>query len=195
MRKRFDDIFTAMMLAAGVAVILIVCLCLFHSIAGVLLDTVPATSISIEPPQVSLLAKNEEDKPLAQDEAQIQEDKTVTYDPNIPLSPELQSVLQEACDIYQVPECLALGLIEVESRFDPDADNGQCYGLCQLNRDYFPDKLSPADNIREGMEYFGRCLTRYGGDMAAALTSYNAGHDTGYRGYANAVMAAAERWR
>lgn len=29
----------------------------------------------------------------------------------------------------------------------------------------------------------------------AALTAYNAGHDTGKRSYANAVLAVAEKWR
>ena len=31
--------------------------------------------------------------------------------------------------------------------------------------------------------------------FSAALTAYNAGHDTGNREYAEKVMAAAERWR
>jgi len=160
----------------------------YNSLVNVLslIDKKIELVIQAEPPQESAT--------VLEEAAPIQEDKPVTYSPDIPLSPELQGALRQACDIYQVPECLALGLIEVESRFDPDADNGQCYGLCQLNRDYFQDKLSPADNIRAGVEYLGRLLKQYG-DMAAALTSYNAGHDTGYRGYANAVLAAAERWR
>lgn len=111
----------------------------------------------------------------------------------IPLDYELQDVLRTACAEFDVPVALALGLIETESRFDPEADNGQCYGLCQLNRDYFPDGLAPAENIRAGLEYLGDLLDRY--DTAeAALTAYNAGHDTGARGYARAVLAAAERW-
>ena len=74
-----------------------------------------------------------------------------------------------------------------------DADNGQCYGLTQLNRDYFPDGLSAADNLREGIHYLGRLLEQHG-DMGAALTAYNAGYDTGSRAYAGAVLRAAEWW-
>lgn len=68
-----------------------------------------------------------------------------------------------------------------------------CYGLCQLNPRYFPDKLPPADNIRYGIRHLEGLLEQCG-DAAAALTVYNAGYDTGYRGYANAVLAAAEKY-
>lgn len=114
-------------------------------------------------------------------------------DDAIPLDAGLQGALYEDCAEYGVPVSLALGLMETESRFDPEADNGLCYGLMQLNRDYFPDGLAPAENIRAGLEYLGSLLARY--DTAeAALTAYNAGQDTGARGYANAVLDRAEAW-
>lgn len=112
---------------------------------------------------------------------------------DIPLSEELQRVLRDECDRYGIDYALALGLIETESSFDPDADNGLCYGLMQLNRDYFPADLSSAENIRAGIEYLADQLGRYE-TVEAALCGYNAGHDTGARDYANAVLAAAERW-
>lgn len=112
---------------------------------------------------------------------------------DVPLSYELQDVLQTECERCGVDYALALGLIETESGFDPDADNGLCYGLMQLNRNYFPADLSPAENIQAGMEYLAYQLGRYE-TVEAALCGYNAGHDTGARGYANAVLAAAERW-
>lgn len=111
----------------------------------------------------------------------------------IPLSYDLQDVIQTECERYGIDYCLVLGLIETESSFDPDADNGLCYGLMQLNRDYFPDKLTPAENIQAGIEYLADQLGRYE-TVEAALCGYNAGHDTGARDYANAVLAAAERW-
>lgn len=113
---------------------------------------------------------------------------------DVPLSYELQDVLQTECERCGVDYALALGLIETESGFDPDADNGLCYGLMQLNRDYFPADLSPAENIRAGIEYLADQLGRYE-TVEAALCGYNAGHDTGARDYANAVLAAAEGWK
>ena len=57
-----------------------------------------------------------------------------------------------------------------------------------------PGGLSPAENIRHGVEFLASKLAQYG-DVGAALTAYNAGHDIGARGYANTVLAAVERWR
>lgn len=113
---------------------------------------------------------------------------------DVPLSFELQDALHTACEASNVPYHVALGLIWVESRFQPDADNGTSYGLCQLNRDYFPDKLTPAENIWAGMEYLGSLIDQYG-DLGAALCAYHDGHDTGRRGYSNAVLEAAEVWK
>ncbi len=117
------------------------------------------------------------------------------YREDIPLDRELQAALREACQASGVPMSLALGLIEEESQFQLDIVSGKgAYGLCQLNPKYFPADLTPSENIAAGVGYLGELLERHG-DLAAALTAYNAGHDTGSRTYANAVLAAAERWK
>ena len=115
---------------------------------------------------------------------------------DVPLPFVLQDALHTACERHRVPYHIALGLIEVESRFDTNAVNRRtgCYGLCQLSPQYFPGGLSPVANIEAGISYLGKLLERYNGDVAAALTAYNAGYDTGRRDYANAVLAAAEQW-
>lgn len=115
---------------------------------------------------------------------------------DVPMDYDLQDILFTLCDDLGIPREIGLGLIDVESDFNPDAvsPNG-CYGLCQLNPRYFPSGLSSADNIRTGIAYLGEKLEKYNGDMAAALTAYNAGHDTGKRFYSSKVMAAAEYWR
>ena len=111
-----------------------------------------------------------------------------------PLSDELYIVLLDACEDSSVEVPLALGVIEVESGFDVDAVSpAGCYGLMQLNPEYFPSGLTAGENIRTGTEYLGSLLDRYG-DTGAALTAYNAGHDTGDREYAEKVIGAAERW-
>ena len=111
-----------------------------------------------------------------------------------PLSDELYIILLDACEESGVEVPLALGVIEVESGFDVDAVSpAGCYGLMQLNPEYFPSGLTAGENIRTGTEYLGSLLDRYG-DTGAALTAYNAGHDTGDREYAEKVIGAAERW-
>ncbi|WP_243204764.1 transglycosylase SLT domain-containing protein [Lawsonibacter hominis] len=113
---------------------------------------------------------------------------------DVPLEYELQDVLHTAAEANGVPYHVALGLIYVESRFDPEAVSpAGCRGLCQLHPRYFPADLTPAENIEAGMEYLGSLIERCG-DLSAALTAYHAGSDTGDRAYADQVMRAAEVW-
>lgn len=117
------------------------------------------------------------------------------YDESIPLDRELQATLREACEANGVPLSLALGLIEVESSFRVDAVSSEnCYGLMQLNARYYPDDLTPQENIQAGAAHIARQIERYNGDVQAALTAYNAGYDTGSRTYARAVLDATEKW-
>ncbi len=116
------------------------------------------------------------------------------YRADVPLDRELQSALRAACEESGVPVSLALGLIEAESAFDPEVVSSKgAYGLCQLNPRYFPDDLTPAENIAAGIGWLGGLLERYE-DPAAALRAYNLGYDDGDRQFADAVFAAAERW-
>lgn len=193
MHKRFDDIFSAIMLAAAVAVVLVGAWCLSHSIKRVEAErkAIPVSDLHIEVP------REENCPPLP----------TATpapdpYNPEIPLSPDLQAVLLDACRKNGVPVALALGLIEVESGFREDAVSPEgCMGLVQINPLYAwkmeentgYSYLTPDGNIRCGIWYLSSLIKQYG-DIGKALTAYNAGYDTGYRGYANAVLAAAERW-
>ena len=115
---------------------------------------------------------------------------------SVPLAADLQEVLWAECQEHNIEYELALGLIEVESTFRTDAVSYVgCYGLMQLNPQYFPSDLSPAENIQYGVEFLAEKLDQYAGDLGAALTAYNAGHDTGNREYAEKVMEAAGRWR
>lgn len=116
------------------------------------------------------------------------------YDELIPLDRELQAALWKACAKNNVPVSLALGLIQEESHFQVDAVSSKgAYGLCQLNPKYFPADLTPAENIAAGVAWLGELLERHG-DTAAALRAYNLGWDDGDRVFADAVLAAAERW-
>lgn len=192
MKRRLDALASALML------VVLACWVLFFPIAPAGRDLlhietapIPAASacigLPVPDPEPTLTPELEELGPLPAPAPN-------TYDPAIPLSAELQAVLHEACEENDVPVALALGVIEVESCFQTDAVSPEgCYGLMQLNPKYFPDKLSPEGNLRAGIEYLGRLLGQYD-DPAAALTVYHDGHESGRRGYANAVLATAEWW-
>lgn len=186
MRKRLDDFVLALTMAMAVALVLACWWGLTLSIARAAGEAVP--------PGVGQAPVHSETQVPAPGPLPTPTPAPDPYDPAIPLSAELQAALREACAEHGVPVPLALGVIQVESRFQPDAVSPEgCYGLMQLNPKYFPAGLSPADNLRAGIEYLGRLLEQRG-DTAAALTAYNTGHDTGSRTYADAVLAAAEGW-
>ena len=117
------------------------------------------------------------------------------FSDSIPLSYDLQDTLSWACEVNGIPFCVGLGLIETESSFNIYAKSkAGCYGLCQLNPTYFPADLDAHGNISAGMEYLGKLIKRYDGDLPAALRAYNRGYDDGWRGYSNAVLANAAKW-
>lgn len=190
MKRAFPDI---LILIACVAAVLLAFLLLIETPPAGQEDDVAPTPAPTPCVNVVALSVTPQPGPTPIPTPKAEQDK-LHYIAGIPLDMELQYTIWESCEENNVGMALALGVIEVESGFDQNADNGVCYGLMQLNRNYFPGGLPACENIRHGVEYIGRLLTKYG-DEAAALTAYNAGHDTGNRLYANAVLATAEKWR
>lgn len=138
--------------------------------------------------------------PTQENSSEQQEKTTETlieqgyYRTDVPLSYELQDVLHYICDEYNVNYELALGLIQVESNFNEDSESSLCYGLMALNKEYFPENLTPAENIEAGIKHFSQKIEKYDGDIEAALTAYNVGHDDGSRYYAERVLEFAKSW-
>lgn len=121
-----------------------------------------------------------------------------------PLPDELYRAVLAACEAYDVPTALALGVMDVESGFRAEAMgiDGRDYGLYQIrdsNHAWLTeatgaDPLTPAGNIECGVYMLSYLLARYE-TADGALTAYRWGRDTGDREYASAVLEAAEKWR
>lgn len=190
MSKRFDNLFSALVFAAAVAVIAAGAFCLTHSINRARTEQ-PPVIVRVAP--VHLAPPSPEPAVPMPEPTQTPEPQW-PYNPEIPLTAELQAALYAACEEHDVPVSLALGLIQAESCFDVDAvsDRG-CYGLMQLNPRYFPADLPTVDNLWAGIAWLSCLLEQYE-DTGAALTAYNSGYDTGNRAFAWAVMAEAEYW-
>ena len=123
---------------------------------------------------------------------------------------DLQELMQDYCEVYNVPYALALAIAEVETHFDPDAVSPtHDYGLMQINQVNHEwlqglgmDPLTHAGNIEAGVYIIGSYLDRYG-DTEQALMAYNNG-PTGARrlwdagvyqtDYTRKVMTALEHW-
>ena len=126
--------------------------------------------------------------------AEVEETAPAVWRNDVPLRPELQAVLLEACAEAGIDPLLMLGLIEAESNFQEDAvSSSKDYGLCQLHYLYFDPNMPPEENIQAGVSLLGKHLKTYG-EISAALTAYHVGHDDGTRSYANAVLGKAAAW-
>ena len=182
---------------AGLAFGALLCVCMFTE---PFIDHLEARAVDVqpEPSRVVVEVTRVEQLPIESEapaEASLEvEEETDTFVNDTPLTDSEYRALLEACEENRIAPSLALGLIQVESRFDKNArSRSGCYGYCQLNPRYFPTGLSPEDNIRTGIAYLGYQCERYG-NTESGLTAYNAGHDTGDLSYARAVLQAAERW-
>ena len=129
---------------------------------------------------------------------------------DVPLSFDLQRVMQDACDKYGVPYALALAVAECESSFILEADNGTCWGVMQIHPINYPrlreNGIEPTEyegNIVAGVFMLGELLEKYS-DTHKALMAYNCGEtgakrlwNQGYltSTYSRKVVTKYEKWQ
>lgn len=94
---------------------------------------------------------------------------------------DIQKIVKECSQYYQVDEKLIWAVMEVESAFNPNAVStaGAC-GLMQLMPATavemgVTDIFDPAQNIAGGVQYLSRMLDLFNGNIDLALAGYNAG--------------------
>ena len=113
------------------------------------------------------------------------------------LNSPFEGIIQAASAQNGVPVALIKAIISQESVWNPNAVNAAdpSYGLMQVNTKAHPDvapdqMLDPSQNIPYGTAYLAYQLNRYGGDMAKAVSAYNAGTaiSTNVAGYVQPVM-------
>ena len=101
---------------------------------------------------------------------------------DIPLSHELQDVALAACEEYGVLPDVLFAVMEVESGYQLDARNGECFGLMQIHSINLPwlqeqigttNLSDPTQNIKAGAYILGGYLERY--SLTDSLMAYNLG--------------------
>ena len=132
----------------------------------------------------------------------IEQQATRGWYRDIPLSDSLQEYTAYICGQYGVDYDTVLAVMAVESDFKEDiiSDNGQDYGIMQINRinhDWLADMgmtdmLDARQNIKAGIHILSDLLDRYDGDYEMALRAYNCGvtgaSRGGGKGYAKKVL-------
>jgi soluble lytic murein transglycosylase-like protein len=94
------------------------------------------------------------------------------------LKQEYWNYIKEAAQKYHISPYLIQAVCAIESRYDPDAKSGHCYGLMQLHQDtarkYGVDSHDPRANIMGGAAVLAGLMERYDGDIRRVLRKYNA---------------------
>lgn len=131
-----------------------------------------------------------------------------------PISQEeqIKIFIKEVCSMYDnVEPELVMSVVYHESRFKPEAVNGNCVGLMQVSTYWHSDRATrlgvtdfydPYSNILLGVDYISELTESYG-DTALVLMLYNMKHDTAFdmfgRGeissYAKSVLEKAKEYK
>jgi soluble lytic murein transglycosylase-like protein len=86
--------------------------------------------------------------------------------------------IKEAAQRYQISPFLIQAVCAIESRYDPEAKSGRCFGLMQLHQDtakkYGVDPHNPRENIMGGAAVLARLMRKYDGNIRRVLHVYNA---------------------
>ncbi len=107
--------------------------------------------------------------------------------------------IEWTCAEKQISPELVEAVIERESGWNPDAQNGECVGLMQVDQVIHWKRaqdmgvctlMDPYDNIRVGISILEDLLKKYG-EPAPALMYYNAGYSEacGITAYNNGIIS------
>jgi soluble lytic murein transglycosylase-like protein len=98
--------------------------------------------------------------------------------------PRIEYLVRLLAPRYRVPPRLALAIIDVESKFDPNAvSTKNAKGLMQLvpetaTRFGVRDAFDPRQNIQGGLAYLRWLLAYFEGNITLVAAAYNAGEGT-----------------
>lgn len=174
------------------------------AVIWVYINATPAAAAPEPEPQIEyIIIKTEQEVVTVTETVYVERPATAPISDSVPLDWNLQQSLLMDCALFGVPLPLALAVMEQESDFNPDADNGVCIGLMQIHRGNngwhiitdagVADLTDPAQNIRAGVAILRAGLTLYD-DVLEALTWYNTGKCEAVNAYAYAVQEKAARW-
>src|SRR3989339_213741 len=90
------------------------------------------------------------------------------------LKQEYWNYMKEAAQRYRISPYLIQAVCAIESRYDPYAHSGNCFGLMQLHigtaKKYgVLNPLNPRENIMGGALVLSRLMKKYGGDISKVL--------------------------
>ena len=115
--------------------------------------------------------------------------------------PPLHEMIRAAAISHDIEPSIALGLIEVESTFNPKASSEGNYGLMQIRygtaqamgfKGSLKELMKPETNVEYGLRYLTYCFNKHG-DTTLMLGCYN-GSTSSRNKYPKKVLKAAEKY-
>lgn len=102
---------------------------------------------------------------------------------HFPLGDEFQEYIYNLCGEYSISYAFVISVIWRESMFDPNAKNGNCKGLMQINEPMHKDRMEKLgvtdlyntyENVKTGIDYLSYLFNKYQ-DCHVVLMAYNGG--------------------
>ncbi|MFZ5449340.1 MAG: lytic transglycosylase domain-containing protein [Thermodesulfobacteriota bacterium] len=97
---------------------------------------------------------------------------------------EYWDYIKEAAQRYQISPYLIQAVCAIESRYDPEAKSGRCFGLMQLHKDtakkYGVDPRNPRENIMGGAAVLANLMKKFDGNIKRVLRVYNSTSTAAY---------------
>jgi soluble lytic murein transglycosylase-like protein len=110
------------------------------------------------------------------------------------LKQEYWDYIKEAAQRYEISPYLIQAVCAIESRYDPYAKSGRCFGLMQLHegtaKKYGVNQFNPRENIMGGAAVLARLMEKYHGNIRKVLRVYNS---TPTNAYVREVLRAYDQ--
>lgn len=114
-----------------------------------------------------------------------------------PTKAEINEYIVDVATQYEICPELVMAMVEAESTYQIDAENGDCKGLMQVSVKWHKDRMDklgvtdlmdPYSNILVGVDYLAELSKKY--EIGYALMIYNGGYNYAMRIYEKGELSS-----
>lgn len=114
-----------------------------------------------------------------------------------PTKEEINQYIVEVAEQYEISPEVVMSIVEAESSYQIDAENGDCKGLMQVSEKWHADRMDklgvtdlydPYSNILVGVDYLAELSEDY--EVGLALMLYNMKRSTAFEIYEKGELSS-----
>lgn len=114
-----------------------------------------------------------------------------------PTKAEINEYIVEVAEQYEISPEVVMAMVEAESSYQIDAENGDCKGLMQVSEKWHKDRMDklgvtdlmdPYSNILVGVDYLAELSEDY--EVGLALMLYNMKRSTAFEIYEKGELSS-----